>query len=129
LQYLRRQGGKVRTVQPLGSNPVKVVAKPVAQPKPAKATKAPKAPKADKAKRSSYDTDKLVHMYMEKGLTVREIAESGVEGLKGISRVYVHRHLFGSENSGGVSKEQTARRKEQERRVAARRKLDGKLDK
>lgn len=77
------------------------------------ATKKAKAPKAER--KSKYNKDAVIAAW-DRGRTPVEIAALETPGIKGISLVYVHRILFGQENSGGVSKEQSARRKEAERR-------------
>lgn len=102
VQYLRRQSAKATA---------RVTPKVVEEHK----AKAEAGPKGER--KAKYDKAMIVKMF-ESGKTVNEIAQSGVEGLKGISPVYTHRVLFGSENSGGVSTAQAARRKERARRAA-----------
>jgi hypothetical protein len=104
----KMRGEQIRGTHALGSNPVKVV--PVKVAKPAKAKPEPKAPISRKG--GKYDKDKVIELFMEGGKTVREIAASKLPGVVGISPVFAHRILFGSENSGGVSKDQLVRRKE-----------------
>lgn len=87
-------------------------AKPAAKPKAAKKAKAKKGEHQGK-----YNQAKVVELYMEQGKSVRQISESKLPGVVGISRIFVHRILFGSANSGGVSKDQQARRKEQKARM------------
>ena len=91
-------------------------AKPAAKPKAAKKAKAKKGEHQGK-----YNQAKVVELYMEQGKTIREISESKLPGVVGISKIFVHRILMGSKNSGGVSPEQMARRREQKARMDAAR--------
>src|SRR5262249_29047404 len=101
------------------------VAKAIAYTKTAPPTKAKAKTKAAEKKgerQGKYIRDIVIRLYMEEANTPIEIHELGQHhsapaGIKGISAVYCHRILFGNEESGGISPEQSARRKEQADRV------------
>jgi hypothetical protein len=98
-------------------------AKPAAKQK-TKSAKTSKAKGERKTREGKYNKDMVVRLYMEEGKSPTQIAEMGKRdsapaGIKGISPVYCHRILYGNENSGGISTEQAARRKEQAARVKA----------
>lgn len=121
---------KLRQGEKAGKTPTQILAeatasktKPAAKAKPAAK---PKAKRGQKAERTSgkYNKEMVVRLYMEEGKNPTEIHQMGQKesapvGIKGISAVYAHRILFGNENSGGISIEQAARRKEQAARVKA----------
>ena len=121
---------KLRQGEKAGKTPEQILAEAtVPKQKPAKAKPAakPKAKREPKVKgerkqvQGKYNQAKVVELYMEQGKSVRQISESKLAGVVGISRIFVHRILFGSKNSGGVSPEQSARRKEQKARMDAAR--------
>lgn len=114
-----------------GHSPDRVLAeaiapKPAATPKPAakatrpkQETKAKSKGEAKVARQGKYSKDAIIKAW-ERGNRPSEIAEMQTAGIKGVSKVYVSRVLFGTTYEGGQTPEQEARLKVEKTRRADR---------